>query len=844
MQNFNPVLTGTSISHNYINPGETLFVTLHMYNNGNTPAPGRYHFSMDMRYGHQRKLDNKQYNHRVTAEPFPVTALWESGTETAVTLRWEVHSAWSGTFHLNIRMWDENDMPVPFTVPGHGTVTAYEVGVTNVSWNFGRPWVFENTKPVTVSYPFEKSITPVQNAQPDVINLTGLITATLARDVPRIMAIDGVPFRYASPEIRVKRMADDKYFILAGSDAPYTLIKQTETEAVYRNEIIIDGEQAASFYMRLSLQGKVLHVEVFDVAENTGYEFLCVKYPTLMEMADGYLVDFYGGGRLIPTSEAAPIYFDRPYDVRNAAALYDKTRLFIVESTHLDSWLSTGVYEINKEKRGFVGGTIVCRIPAEGNRPGIPVASPPVFTVELCDTAGEVPDWTIAARLLRRGVKPNYARDLYRDCYFYKQLSTWGPKPADHYRTSDTYGTTQNLFRYVTFTDIANNVKGFANMTDRTKQVIYVTGFQIGGFDDAYPHPFDTDERCGSLADLAKCLEDIREYNAYSGLHDNFDDISVRHLADYPHAALDARGEKWHGWVWPAGPTYMVGFRSFAESGALAERVKRMTDLLPLRDSYHLDVLTAETCRYDFNPECPSSAEDSHRAKMQVVAEWNKYGIDITSEMLNHPGTGHIGFALHTRMDTKEVFIPGDRFIPLTHMVYHGIIGYSAPSRTQRDILWGLLVGGQVFYEEDITGPLCMSRFYIQNIPAMKLYDKFMTAFIQNGTKARADYEDNSYVAVDFADETYQVVVDGTIIGQNFTTFVPGNTPGVYLAYAFEEKTVVYPKPSTATEKIRAVTLTPEGEGELLDNTAHIDGDTIVLQLPPMIPVKITFELQ
>jgi hypothetical protein len=842
MATFQPTLIGTNISHNYINPGDALFVTLFMYNNGTENAAGRYRFTMDLTYGHQRKLDNKQYNYRVMADPFPSTDQWEPGMETAVTLRWEVHSAWAGTFHLTVGMLDEEGLPVPFTVPGYGTVTSFEIGAINASWNFGRPWVLENTRPITKEYPFGKTAVIKKQMPAHPITLADEITVKLAKDIPHILEINGVPLRYAVPVVKVKHMGDNKRFIVNGGELSFNLTRQTEKEAVYKTTVIIDGISAAVFYLRLALKGRVLSVGLCEREEKPGYELLSVQYPTLAEIKGGCLLDFYGGGRLIPIKEATPLFFDRPYDVRNAAALYDDNNLFIVESEHLDSWMSTGVYGVNGEKRGFIGGTIVCRIPAEGNRPGIPVTKPPVFTVECCDTEGHAPDWKTAARLFRRGVKPNYARDLYRDTYFYKQLSTWGPEPAAHYRTSDPHVLTQNLYRSVTFAKIAENVRGFANMTDRTKQVMYVTGFQIGGFDNAYPHPFDTDVRCGSLADLAKCLEDMREHNALSGLHDNFDDVSALHVNDYPHVALDARGEPWHGWVWPAGPTYMVGFKSFAQSGALAERVKKMTEILPLRDSYHLDVLTAETCRYDFNPACPSSAQDSHDAKMEVIAEWNKYGIDITSEMLNHPSTGHIGFALHTRMDTREVFIPGDRFVPLTHMVYHGIIGYSAPSRSNRDILWGLLVGGQTFYEDDITGPLCISRFYIQNIPAMKLYDKIMTDFNQNGKTARADYGQGSYVAVNFADETYEVVVDGVLIAQNFTTLVPGNTPGVYLAYAFDNKSVTYPKPKNGGAEIRAVTLTPEGEGEWLNNAARVEGETVILQLPPLTPVKLLFE--
>jgi len=836
---FCPVLVGSKISRNYLNPGDTLFVTLTFINNGQHTAPARYRFAMDILYGHQRKLENKQFNYRVTTGAFPDVTKWNPGMETDVTLRWEVTSQWSGTYHLVVKILDDDDIPVPFFVPDVGMVTQFNIGCINTSWNLGRPWVAENTHPICAEYVFERSATAKDDFlfnQEHTITLSDNVDIILACDAPRILSINNIRFKYAMPEINLKHLYSNRYFI---EPAQFILVKQTNTEAVYNGVVCCGGVSAASFKLSLSLSGQTLSVAVDNITETEGYELLSVKYPVLAEIGSGYLLDFFGGGRLIPIEEATPIFFERPYDVRNAAVLHNNKHMFIVESKHIDSMLITGVYRTGNEKRGFIGGVITCRIPAEGNRHGIAIKTPPVFSIELCDT--DTPDWTVAARLLRRGVKPNNARDLYRNAYVYKQLTTWGPLPDESYRYADIHPLTQNLFKTVTFANVEDNVRKFSNLTDNTKQVMYVTGFQKGGFDDAYPYPYDTEARCGNLKDLSKCLEEMRKYNAITGLHDNFDDISVMHVKNFPYVAMDSRGEPWHGWVWAAGPTYMTSLCSLVESGALAERVKTMVNILPLKDSYHIDVLTAETCRYDFNPQCPASAEDSFNAKMKVVAEWNKYSIDITSEMLSHPSVGHIGFALHTRMDVNEVFIPGDSFIPLVHMIYHGIIGYAAPSGNRIEILWGLLIGGQVFYEEDIAGPLCISRFYIQNIPAMKLYDKTMTGYIKEGSCARADYDEGSYVCVDFELGTYRVVVDDILIGQGFTTFVPANsTPEAYLAYAFEDTQVSYQKPDVFKGgELYTVTLTAEGHGEILENAVRLEGDSIILNLPPMTPVMI-----
>jgi hypothetical protein len=408
--------------------------------------------------------------------------------------------------------------------------------------------------------------------------------------------------------------------------------------------------------------------------------------------------------------------------------------------------------------------------------------------------------------------------------------------PEEKYRTLDPHPSTQNLYKTLTFDEIAENSRQFANLTDNTRQIMYFTGFQKGGFDNAYPYPFDTEPRCGSLEDLRRCILNLREHNVYAGLHDNFDDVASMHVNDFPYVAEDEEGGPWRGWLWPAGQTYIMGYKRYVESGLMAERVKTMLGLLPLKDTYHLDVLTAETLRYDFNPENPASAEDSYRAKMAVVDEWNRYGIDITSEMLSHPSVGKIGFALHTRLDTREVFIPGDSYVPLVPMVYHGFIGYGAPSRSVSEMLWGLLIGGHTFYEEDITGELCVSRFYIQNIPAMKLYGKEMTGFVKENNFARADYGEGSYVEADFNEGTYKAVVNGVLIGRDFSTFVPANRLGAWLAYSLSGNPVKYPRPKGFGD-MKAFVLTTKGIGAEIKCLQGLDQETVTLALPPKTPV-------
>ena len=885
---FKPVLLKSRISGNYMNPGETLWVTLTWQNVGNTPAPKNYQFFLDGSLGHQRRLENKRCEFRVTAESLPPTSMWEKGMTVDVTFKWEILTNWSGTYHLYAGMMDKNTIPV---------MSAGKIGSVDISWNLGRPWVIENTQALEniynapIAFPSNKSVS--------AFTLKDHISVELECSRPAIKSIGNYRFDYAKPYAVILdgKTGESLTETEENCRADYTLIKLDKLDkldksdknenniAIYHMQIFVSevsevsDKQAVEADIVFELKERVLKISVENIIEYADFTLLEYKFNSLAELDDGYLLDFFGSGRLVPIQPSAktpktskpfktstPVWFEKKYDVRNAAVLYDKNGMIIIESTHIDSKISTGIINVNGQSRGVVGGSIVTAIKGENSIPPtsaisaissisvIKVKEPPVFKIELADLTalqGQPPDWQFAARLLQRGVHSNNARDLYRGVYFYKQLATWGPIPDEKYRAGktgkpkDSNPLTQSLFKTVRFDEITENVRKFSNLTDGAKQVMYITGWQKGGFDNAYPYPYDAEERCGGLSGLRSCLEETRKYNTMSGLHDNFDDISYMH-SDFPYAAIDETGEKWRGWIWAGGMTYNIGMKKYADSGAMADRVNKMTSLLPLKDTYHIDVLTAEVCRYDFDPENPASAEDNFKAKMSVIDEFNKHGIDITSELLVHPAVSKIGFALHTRLDTDQTFIPGDCFVPLVQMIYHGIIGYCCPSDTKEQILWGLLLGGHTFYEQDITKETCVSRYYIQNIPAMMLYDKKMTGFSYNNkrTKVRADYENNSFVEVDFDTEKYTVVIDGTIAAKDFTVFI--NSENSYLTYSLNGGEIVYPLPECFknhnhnNHKITAVRLTEEGESaDVIDVIKKIDGENLTLDLPPMTPVKI-----
>jgi hypothetical protein len=837
---FKPSLLSVRVSTRYINPGDTVYVTLLFQANGS--AREDYRFFLDIEYGHQRRPENRQYDFIAHAEAFPPPTRWLKDSLTAVTIPWRNLSDWSGTYHIFTRIMSKQGQPVVFKGEnGADTIRQY-IGDVDVSWNLGRPWVAAHRHEDTVIFA-EPNPGPVLRPVVSSVIIGHTLQVMVGQEQPAILGMridrETRTFTDASARLRIRNRSSGAEYTQdeAGIRVEYHVLKQDGQSAAYTADAYVDDIYAASCMILLSVSDRTLSISVSGILEQDGFELLRVEYPALAELQSGFLVDFFGAGRLISVQDATPLCHNKRYDVRNAAALYDERILLLVESTHMDSLLRTGISEVNAEKRGIIGGSIVLRVPAaKPGLAGIQVQTPPVFTVEAPALNGAKPDWKTAAALLRRGVVPGKGKALYDGAYVYKQLVTYGPVPGEAYR-ADKHPRTQNLFNTVSFVQTVKNVHGLYNLTDGLRQVVYLAGWQKGGFDTSFPEPYEAEERCGGTKALADALEAIRAYHALSGLHDNFDDIDASRFPDCPFTAMDEWGQPWRGWIWAGGMTHSIGFSKYVKSGAMSSRVRRMTTLLPLRDTYHIDVLTAEACRYDYDPAQPASAEDSFRAKLEIVAAFQEKGIDVTSEMLTHPAVGHIGYALHTRMDVYDVFIPGERFIPLVQMIYHDAIGYSAPSHTKEQMLWGLLTGAHTFHEEDVLGPLSVSRYYLQHVQAMLMNGKQMTDFEMSGTEARSRFGEDSCVEVDFATESYRVVWEGKLTGCNFTTFFRG--PKGYLAYSMEGALDGYAVPEEWREgdTLRLTCLTPEGDGASWE--IPCPKATLALTLPAMTPVRI-----
>ena len=387
--------------------------------------------------------------------------------------------------------------------------------------------------------------------------------------------------------------------------------------------------------------------------------------------------------------------------------------------------------------------------------------------------------------------------------------------------------------------EIHKDIIKISNIFDGIPQVTYIGGFQKGGFDD-FPDVFEVDPRLGKIEDLKMCITEGVKHNAIVGIHDNYDDFSaINTHTDLSPVAIDEAGELWKGWIWAGGLSYIVSPWKYAKLGLMQERVKKTVELYGLKVSSHCDVLSAEVLRYDYDSRCPSSADKTIKGKLEIIKEYNKYGIDLTSENVMHPFVGHMGYALWTKSDRNESLFYQDRFIPLVYMIYHGYIGYAGISENKVDLLWNLVGGNGYFVEEKHTEPRHINWIYLQNLPTGMLFGRVISDIVEVGEKIEVIYDECTYVKVNFSNYKYEVVVDGQLIARDYTTFVPGFKEGSWLAYSMEGGKLIYPAPKAWKDgaRIKGVVLTTEGEGEEVE--CHIENGSLCIEMKAEIPVRI-----
>ncbi len=836
MKGFAPVLLCAESSTDMLSKGETLFVTTTWRNMGDAPAALPVVGRLELVLGHQRTMETATQTYTQYWEPYPAASQWLPGMTVRTTCRFRANPDWCGTFHMTVSLCDEHHVPL--------SQRPVAIGDVDIGWGYGYPMVENTRKGWTVIYGAPPQ--DCMNAEPThgvraraeaALSLTdGIECAAQFPGLERFGAFDLCP---QPPTLQVRMLGD-------GDDKPRWLSEvawQAESaggDLLYQGSARQGGEEVVACTLRFAAKdAQHLRVTMENVREARGMELLEVHLPSLLAAAGQGLsiAEFYGGGRLIQVAQTPPMHVRHPYDTRNAAAMIRECGVLALESPCIDDGLTVSVREVNGVKSGEIGCVLVHRVRGRGSVPSIRVEHDHGVTVCAVERSFGPPSWQAVARFWQQDVAAGTGHALYNRALVTKFLATWGPAPrADQVHDDSPQAVTQ-LNKVLPFEEIGKILRKLDHLLDGMPKVAYIGGFQRDGFDADYPFVYDTDPRAGTVSQLQQVIRDGGEHHAIVGLHDNYDsDVAGEHY-DARIVCMDERGQPWRGWIWAGGLDYIVSPSKYEASGLMQERVEKTIALYGLRDSYHIDVLTSELRRYDFDPACPASAQRNLAGKLAIIEAYNRHGIDITSETVLHPFVGKIGYGLWLRDDRKDLLFPGEEYIPLTAMVYHGVTGYCGQSGNPTDMLWALVRGNQYFFEENHTSSENLRWVYLQTLPLGLLHARRIEDIRMHGPECTVLYGKDTRITVNFALKTYEILVDGDVVGKDWATLAPGFRPDTWLAYSLQGGDFRMRAPGGLSGPLSARVLTEEGPGESLP--CWLEDGVVCMETPALTPVRI-----
>lgn len=187
---FRAKLLSVEASFNYIEPGDTLYITTRWQNIGDEPLDKRASIAADIRFAHiQRKSEERPEDFRFTWEPYPSVLDWQPGEIVTTTGAWTVPAMWGGTYTVCLSMVGSDGEALRF-VDGKNTVFSVRTLNIHIGWGWGRASLLRLRHPLI--HNIAESIPGVEEKTPSAFYWNGLL---LDEKLPIICGRETVEWR-------------------------------------------------------------------------------------------------------------------------------------------------------------------------------------------------------------------------------------------------------------------------------------------------------------------------------------------------------------------------------------------------------------------------------------------------------------------------------------------------------------------------------------------------------------------------------------------------------------------------------------------------------------------------
>lgn len=745
-------------------PGDIIYFTTKWQNCGEK-IDFNAKISVDITFcGRQRRDECEPKNFKIVWTPFPNTFQWEIGDTWSTTGLWKIPSTWGGTFFVDISLLNENNENIQFI--GKESIKTYSqrIGELDIAWGYGRKRMLEQQEILSLVVNSENDFNKSINKK----EFIGLGDFKLNKLYPAVCGYKSQEWNDLKPVLKIRKISDNSVNRYIGNNKTEYKVLSNKNEVKYSAE-----NEYCCFDLLFKIENGYVEIGIENIIQEDGYELLSLEIPSLAQSdsTDTDFVNFYNGGRITKLSEALTENFNFNYDTCNLVSVNSSKGTFCIEAEDVENVLHQSVVKKGEENKSVVLGATI-RNYIQANKIGLRSIPVNLKPLKLWISEGNRP--LISSEIIREKLKVdcNSIKKLYTDTLVYKIMLD----PSGQYADSNP-----NSWRFAeirTLAEAKDIIMKVYNISHGMHQVVYLIGWQTGGhdFNYPYPHKLPFNPKCGTREEFNSLKEELKKYNVELSLHDNFDDayLSDEYKLNPDLLCCDETGKLWKGWYWAGGMSYILDPKAYLESGEVSERINSMISNYGIEKTYHLDVLSSEVRRYNFNPNNLLSGQSGIDAKQEIIKLFNKNGIDITSETLSLPFVGKIGYSQNTRCCYDGSLFYKDRPFPLTTLGFHGFIPYKVSANgTRKSLLISIAFGGScaVEFEDDIDMIMIAREIYLSSIPMSKLaYSKVVNARITD-KMWEIDYE-NGYVSINFNVGDYEIYYDGKTISKNYKTFL------------------------------------------------------------------------
>jgi hypothetical protein len=437
---------------------------------------------------------------------------------------------------------------------------------------------------------------------------------------------------------------------------------------------------SASFVVRYVLDGATVTITLEDIQEHEGYELIEVALPRLATVCEddgpAWLAHGEDGGSVAALNEATPghlpsntfwgnvlatlpvvmIGTDRAICIQEVSAYMDGTELTVAgENGHRRGSLGTvKTHRINGslgyDMNTGPGTPRNCGNPQTPNLLVEQKSSCRLDFISAGKSGGGV-DWLDAAKLVRKRMPAI---------------------PTRYYDNKIVYGIRCDEPRFekpsATFDECDKLIRDVAALTDRSPQVVHLWGWQYHGKDTGYPAVAEVNARIGGYDRMMRLLGESRALNCTVTLSDNYDD-AYKSSPEWDEAVVARRpdGELWKSRNWTGEDSYVLGMAKYVAGPGLA-RAKYTCERYKLRETTHVDVLSYFPIRNDWDPRNSASGIKNLAARFNIVDEFARHGVDVSSEALRYPFIGKMSCFWYMQGPRPCPF--GGKPIPLLPTVY------------------------------------------------------------------------------------------------------------------------------------------------------------------------------